>query len=104
MLDLTQEKPLPLKEAARLRCIPRRRGGRPLHYSTLLRWIQIGVRGIRLEAVRAGGSFCTTEPALIRFFNKLAGNDVQMNAMSPTATQRRRQVGDAERELARANI
>lgn len=49
-----------------------RRGGRKTHSSTLARWATKGLRGVRLETVRAGGIICTSRPALQRFFATLA--------------------------------
>lgn len=67
------ETPIPLAQVAHLPCIPRRRGktGR-LHPSTVWRWALKGVRGVRLEVVRVGGTLCTSTQALQRFFDRLA--------------------------------
>jgi hypothetical protein len=72
-IDLTTESPLVrLGDVPDLRCLPRRRRGRKLHKSTPFRWANPGVRGIRLEVIRVGGTLCTTVPALQRFFERLA--------------------------------
>jgi Protein of unknown function (DUF1580) len=55
--------------AARL---PRRRQGRPVHISTLHRWRAKGIRGIRLPALRVGGSWMTSSAALEWFFTQLS--------------------------------
>src|SRR5688572_26408741 len=62
-----------LRDVAALPCIPRRRGkAGKLHPSTAWRWAMKGVRGIRLEVVRAGGVLCTSTEAVQRFFELLA--------------------------------
>lgn len=74
-IDPTIEKPIPFDEVPRLNWIPRRRRGRKLHYSTVNRWFRRGVRGVHLEAIRTGGTLCTSEQALARFFQQLATKD-----------------------------
>jgi hypothetical protein len=71
---------IPLAQVPSLPFIPRRRCGRKLHVSTVFRWAQRGVGGIRLEVVRVGGSLCTTIPDLQSFFSALA------NAHRPAST------------------
>lgn len=53
------------------RGLPRRRGRRPVHVSTLYRWRRVGLLGVRLEAVKVGGTWCTTREAIRRFFDCL---------------------------------
>jgi len=68
-----EEEPLiPVSLVPALPWLPARRKGRKLHSSTVFRWIGRGVRGVKLEAVRVGGTLCTTEAALARFFQLLA--------------------------------
>jgi hypothetical protein len=64
---------------------PRSRNGRPIHYTTALRWAQRGIRGVRLEAVRLGHRWVTSLEALDRFAARLAGitpNSDGINASS----------------------
>jgi hypothetical protein len=70
MPDLLSEQPLSLAAAAQL--LPHRRGDRPAHPSTLFRWAQHGLRGVKLEVVQVGGTKCTSRAALARFFERLA--------------------------------
>lgn len=51
--------------------LPRRRRGKPTHVSTLHRWATRGLRGVRLEVLRVGGTTCTSREALQRFFTRL---------------------------------
>ena len=55
--------------------LPPRRGGRPPHASCLFRWAKGGLRGVRLETMRVGGTLCTSKQALERFFARLAELD-----------------------------
>jgi hypothetical protein len=93
MLDLATEKPIRLREAARL--AGQGRGGKPIHESTVLRWILSGVRGpgrvkVRLDAVRLGNHWCTSLEAMQRFAERLTPNlsDCPTPPRSPTARQR----------------
>ena len=60
---------------------PRRAGKRPVP-STLYRWVKVGVRGIKLEAIQVGGTLCTSLEALQRFFDRLT------DPSQPTTTER----------------
>jgi hypothetical protein len=62
-------------EAARR--LPPLRQGRPVNPATLWRWATRGVRArdgtlIRLEALKIGGTCCTSDEALARFFRVLS--------------------------------
>jgi hypothetical protein len=93
-IDLMIESPpVPLADVPDLPCIPRRRLGRKLHRSTVFRWVNPGVRGVRLEVIRVGNVLCTSLAALERFFQRLA-------ALPPAAAR----PSDRRREdLARVN-
>lgn len=69
MIDIATEHLLTMAQAARLR--PGSRQGRPTHPSTIVRYIQRGIRGHRLEAVRLGGTLYTSREALQRFAERL---------------------------------
>jgi hypothetical protein len=60
---------LPLAEVARR--LPRRRGHRPTHLATLHRWRTSGLKGIRLECLRVGGTWCTNLDNVAKFFAEL---------------------------------
>ena len=71
MIDIRRERLISLKEAATL--LPSCRQGRPTHVSKLLRLVLNGQTSsdgmkVRLEAVKAGGSWATSVEALQRFF------------------------------------
>jgi hypothetical protein len=101
MIDLKTEKPLSLAQAAKL--IPPSRQDKPVHVSTLVRWILHGVRGVQLEAARVGGRWVTSPEALERFSATLTAQHV-----TPLSTvtgqkdsfRRSRQQERVEQELA----
>lgn len=92
------EKLITLAQAAKLAWLPRLRGrlGR-LHASTLWRWALKGIGGIKLETLKVGGTLCTSEAALQRFFDRLAnGNTVaEVPPVNPIAANQ----DDVERQL-----
>ena len=69
MISLTTETLVSFAEACER--LPRRRAGRRPHPNTLYRWASHGIRGIRLETLRVGGTLCTSLEALQRFFEAL---------------------------------
>ncbi len=64
MIDLERETLINLNQAARR--VPGR-DGRSVHISAIYRWINPGIAGVRLEAVRLGGRLITSVEALQRF-------------------------------------
>jgi hypothetical protein len=90
--------------AAAARQLPRLRGGRPVHPSTLTRWATAGIsaadgRVVRLEAVRVASRWVTSSEALSRFIADLTAAPGVELVRTPAA--RRRASEDAARELAR---
>jgi Protein of unknown function (DUF1580) len=70
-IDFQSEHLIPFAAVPRLPRLPSRRRGARLAISTIHRWRHPGVRGVRLEAIRCGGTWCTTAEALQRFFDRL---------------------------------
>ena len=73
-IDPLTEKLRPFVEAAGR--LPALRGGKSVNPSTVWRWVKRGVRArngvrVRLEAIKVGGTLCTSDAALVRFFNAL---------------------------------
>jgi hypothetical protein len=81
-IDLINEEVVPLSVAARL--LPRLRGGRPVHISTLYRWISRGQSGVRLEALKLGRTLVTSHEALSRFALAVS----EAGALPPASAQR----------------
>ncbi len=109
MLDLTAETPLSLEAAARL--VPPARGGKRCHISTILRWILDGSRApdgsrVRLEAVRLGGKWVTSAPALQRFAERLTPRPADAPPLPSLRTpgQRRRAAERAGAELQKLGL
>jgi hypothetical protein len=97
-----------LCEAARR--LPPGRGGRPVSFSAVLRWITDGISGpdgqrIRLEGVRVGGRWLTSEEALARWAERLTPRLDSKAAPLPRSPARRRREGErAAKELDREGI
>jgi hypothetical protein len=69
MIDMQAESLITISQAARL--VPPGRQGKPTHVATIHRWINQGVRGVRLDAIRLGGRWLTSREALQRFAQAL---------------------------------
>jgi hypothetical protein len=112
MFDLTTERPIGLREAAKIP--PSFRQDTPTHISTVLRWITKGVKlangeVVRLEGARLGGRWTTTIEAVERFMQRLttgALGDVPSANTPPARTtrQRRRELERVDRELDAAGL
>lgn len=98
MLDIRNEHLMSLRNAAI--SLP----GRP-HVSTLHRWRQRGVRGVKLETCLVGGKRFTSLEAIERFIaatTTSGSTDDNLSVVAPAT--RRRAVEQAERELDQAGI
>jgi len=69
MINAKQEDLLSLRAAAA--GLPRRRAGKRPHVATVYRWAKRGLRGVVLETLQVGGTLCTSQEALQRFFEAL---------------------------------
>ena len=63
--------------------LPALRGGKAVNPSTVWRWTTRGVRArngvlVRLECLKVGGTCCTSDQALLRFFHALSADDAQL--------------------------
>ena len=95
MIDLQTETVLSFSDAASH--LPRRRAGKRPHVATLYRWASRGVRGVKLETIRVGGTLCTSIEALQRFCERLT--DPHAPPASQTTAAREREAQKAERQL-----
>jgi len=96
------EQTVTLTNATKL--LPARRGGRPVHASCLFRWAKHGLRGVRLETIRVGGTLCTSREALEGFFARLAeldGPNADV-ARAEAPARRRREIAEASRKAEEA--
>lgn len=74
MIRTELEALVPLRTAGAF--VPRPQGARAPHRATVQRWALHGVRGVRLEVVRIGGSVYTSREALSRFIERTNAADV----------------------------
>lgn len=93
-IDLINEELIPIREVPRR--LPPRSSGRRLHISAIYRWIQRGVQGVHLEAIRIGGTTYTSAEALQRF----ADRQSQASTDDPpvlvrTSSSRQREIDEA---------
>ena len=95
VVDVLGEETLTLAEAAK--ALPRLRRGRKIHVSTLYRWISRGLRGVRLEAVKLGGTLVTSKEALQRFAERLSRAEGVPEAV-PVRLSRRAERAEREAE------
>ena len=105
-IDIRSEEIFSLTAATKLPCFSNRRSGKRINVSTLWRWATLGVRGIKLETIMAGGSRATSLEAIERFFQALT-RQAEPQAIAPPLHQihqRRKEIEAAERRLARAGI
>jgi hypothetical protein len=65
VIEIGNEQLVPLNEVPAL--LPSRGSGKRIHISAIYRWAQRGIRGIRLEVIRVGGTTYTSREALQRF-------------------------------------
>jgi hypothetical protein len=99
---------LSLSQAARR--FPPFRESKPVAPSTIFRWIAVGVRlpdgtRLRLEAVRLGGRWLTSGPAIERFIARQTPNlDAKPAPQPRTPRQQRRAAERAGKALTAASI
>jgi hypothetical protein len=98
MLDTTAL--IPFAEVPDL--LPKHRGKR-VHTASVFRWVQRGIKGVRLHAVQAGGRRCTTRAWLSEFFVALSersGLETAPPPRSPAACDREHRRADKALEKA----
>ena len=86
-IDESCEALRPFAEAARR--LPALRGGKPVHPATVWRWATRGVRGrdgtvVRLQMIKLGGTCCTSDAALARFFRALSAERRSESQVQPS--------------------
>jgi hypothetical protein len=101
-IDISNETLVTLTEATH-HLPPRRKGKRPA-VSTLFRWAQRGIRGVRLETLQVGGTKCTSLEALQRFFDRLTRGEDSASQPTLSPSRQRRASEQAERELQRLGV
>lgn len=102
MIDLTNEKVISLTEGTAI--LPRRRGAKKPHVSTLYRWAKRGVKGVFLETIQVGGTLCTSLEALQRFCNRLSHSPAAGLDRTENPITSARRLAEAEEKLDRLGI
>ena len=69
MISLKDDELIPVREVPRFLSRP---GRKPVHFTTVYRWISRGIGGERLEAVRVGGTMYTTTRALEEWIERIS--------------------------------
>jgi hypothetical protein len=104
MIDIQSEETFSLTQAAKLECLPRRRGGKRPSVSTLWRRVLHGVHGVKLESIVCGGVICTSPQAIQRFFDNLTALNRTTPPAVRSAVKRQRAVEQAIAELEREGV
>jgi len=97
MIELSSESLVPLRSVPKL--LPKRPNGKRVHISAVYRWIQRGVRGVRLESTRVGGTTYTSEEALQRFSERLSEANRSSTSSRVLTRRRQRQIEQASRQV-----
>jgi hypothetical protein len=106
-INLATETTFPLPQASKY--LPNGRRGRPVHFTTLLRWVLDGVVGpagqrIRLEAIRLGSKWVTSKEALQRFAEALTPAVDEPLPTPRTPISRQKASERAAKELERMGV
>lgn len=97
MIELATETVVSLTQATNH--LPRRRGGKKPHASTLYRWAKNG-----LETIRVGGTLCTSVEALQRFCERLTAGEQSDQQPSVAADKAAQQARDLKKRRLDAEI
>lgn len=100
MIDTGVENLIPLRDVPR--CLPPRPNGKRLHISAVYRWTLRGVKGVRLETVKIGGTTYTSREAIQRFSERLSGANAAPQLVNPVSRARQRQLEQANETVAKA--
>jgi len=92
-IDTREEQVYPLPAIRRF-LPPSTRTGKPVHPSVIFRWIKRGLKAadgtiVHLDAVKAGGSLCTSREAVERFFAEMTARS-GLPVSSPVCSGRER--------------
>jgi hypothetical protein len=97
LIDLNNEKLMRLVDVPK--ALPRRRTGKRLHISAVYRWAQRGIRGVKLETIKIGGTTYTSREALQRFAEASSSNTQAGTREQQTPKQRVREQDKASRRV-----
>ena len=95
MIDMSEETLIPIGQVPQK--LPPRPSGKSVHVTSVYRWINHGVRGVKLESLKVGGTTYTSTEALQRFAEGLSHpRDV---STPPYSLTRQREIERAAREV-----
>ena len=97
MIDLTQEELVPIRDVPKH--LPPRPTGKRVHVSAVYRWLLRGIRGIRLESLKIGGTTYTSKEALQRFADQLSSPTHESSTTPATTLTRKRQIDRAAKQV-----
>jgi hypothetical protein len=99
MIDISSEHLIAIRDVPKI--LPARGNGKHIHISAVYRWLLRGVRGVRLETIRIGGTSYTSSEAVQRFAEHLSRpNTSGTSSHAVTSANRRRQIEEASRRVA----
>ncbi|MGC9261584.1 MAG: DUF1580 domain-containing protein [Phycisphaerae bacterium] len=98
------EKPIRLAHASEALAdmLPGGRRAERQHLATWHRWVNPGLRGVRLEVIQIGGTACTSREAVQRFFAALS--EARHPERTQTPARRQREIHRAEKACELAGI
>ncbi len=99
MINLSSETLISIREAPRH--LPKRPNGKRIHISACYRWISRGVRGVRLDSIKIGGSTYTSTEALQRFADRLSAEKQCSVQPSDETPERQQEIEIASKRLRR---
>jgi len=97
MIDLTQEELVPIRDVPKH--LPPRPTGKRVHISAVYRWLLRGIRGVRLESLKIGGTTYTSKEALQRFADRLTSPAHVSDTVPATTLTRKRQIDRAAKQV-----
>lgn len=92
-IDLTRDDLIHISQVAKQFPGP---SGKPRSLRSVHRWIQEGVRGVKLEAAPAGSSWYTTREAIEEFSRRLAESRTKEPASQPPRSNPRHEAAMAK--------
>ena len=97
MIDLTQEELVAIRDVPKH--LPPRPTGKRVHISAVYRWLLRGIRGVRLESLKIGGTTYTSKEALQRFADRLTSPAQDLDTIPATTLTRKRQIDRATKQV-----
>ena len=97
MIDLAQEELVAIRDVPKH--LPPRPTGKRVHISAVYRWLLRGIRGVRLESLKIGGTTYTSKEALQRFADQLTAPAHDPDAIPATTLARKRQIDRAAKQV-----